>query len=140
MGTVDIHTILEDLKKTLEEFTFSLKGAKPSINNVASITLSPKYAILLDKLNPILDMIIEDIKSFTELDIKTEIKNGDTVIAFYETKYEINGNITETFPQTTDPSIMERHIKLVDKSIKERKEVIIEIIKIISTILKFTIP
>ena len=50
---------------------------------------------------------------------------------------ELNGNITETFPQNTDSVMLARHEELADNSIKQRNDILVNIVKIISEILKF---
>ena len=94
--------------------------------------------MIFDRLNRILDRFGRDIESFVKLDIKTQITDANgKVIAVYETIYELNGNITETFPQNTDSVMLARHEELADNSIKQRNDILVNIVKIISEILKF---
>jgi hypothetical protein len=93
-----------------------------------------------DRFSKILGRLDQDIKSFDKLDVKTEIKNKDTIIAVYETIYEINESITEVFPETIDPVVMARHNELVDKAIDQRNQILVDLVKIIAEIAKFPLP
>jgi hypothetical protein len=132
---------LEELRKMLADLSADIRGLRPPTNIETARIVLPKYNDVFDRLNKILDKFAQDIESFVKLDIKTQITDvNGKVIAVYETIYEINGNITETFPQSTDPAILTRHNELADKSIQERKEVLVDIVKIIAEILKFPLP
>jgi hypothetical protein len=131
-------TPFEELKKMLADLSAHIRGVHSSADIETARSISPKYDDLFDRLNRILDRFGRDIESFVKLDIKTQITDANgKVIAVYETIYELNGDITETFPQNTDSVMLARHEELADNSIKQRNDILVNIVKIITEILKF---
>ena len=131
-------TSFEELKNMLADLSAHIRGMHSSADIETAKSISPKYDDLFDRLNRILDRFGRDIESFVKLDIKTQITDANgKVIAIYETIYELNGNITETFPQNTDSVMLARHEELADNSIKQRNDILVNIVKITTEILKF---
>ncbi|HEY7079778.1 MAG TPA: hypothetical protein VH500_08760 [Nitrososphaeraceae archaeon] len=131
-------TSSEELKKMLDDLSAHIRGIHSSADIETAKSISPRYDDLFDRLNRILDRFGRDIESFVKLDIKTQITDANgKVIAVYETVYELNGNITETFPQNTDSVMLARHEELADNSIKQRNDSLVNIVKTITEILKF---
>ena len=131
-------TSSEELKKMLADLSEHIRGIHSTADIETTRSVSPKYDDLFDRLNRILDRFGRDIESFIKLDIKTQITDANgKVIAVYETVYELNGNITETFPQNTDSVMLARHEELADNSIKQKNDSLVNIVKIITEILKF---
>jgi hypothetical protein len=130
MPTLRNRTNLEQILRQLVEINDKLMAIE---SKGRKVTQKERIAIIKE-----LKLIIQAIRDFLELEVKTSIVGNEQ--ASYVTTVKVDGDVESKFPKELNKDIFTRHNELVNSTWEIRKTILLKIIDLIIELLKHYLP
>jgi hypothetical protein len=126
MSTLRNHTNLEQILRQVVEVNDKVMAIQSKGKKVTQ-----KERVDLTKA---LKQIIEAIKDFFELEVRTSIVGNEQ--AYYVTTVKVDGDVESKFPKELNTDVFTRHNELVNSAWEIRKAIVEKIVDIIIAVIK----
>jgi uncharacterized protein YutE (UPF0331/DUF86 family) len=130
MPTLRNRTNLEQILRQLVEINDKVMAIE---SKGKKVTQKERVAIIKE-----LKLIIQAIKKFFELEVRTSIVGNEQ--AYYVTTVKVDGDVVSEFPKELNTVVFTRHNELVNSTWEIRKTIVLKIIDVIVELLKHFWP